>query len=125
MALGSLAQDLPAGNLQCGIERESAMPEILKAVTLRAAGRQRQDRVEAVERLNGGFFIDAEHGGMRRRLEVKPDDVADLTIRACHPSEIESHIVFSALDSDKAEDLWAWMDGQRKLGNEVLASGHG
>jgi len=31
---------------------------------------------------------------------------------------------FSALQSDKAEDLWAWMDGQRKAGNEVLAISH-
>ncbi|MCA6118155.1 DUF3604 domain-containing protein [Bradyrhizobium sp. WSM 1738] len=31
---------------------------------------------------------------------------------------------FSALDSDKAEDLWAWMNDQRKAGNEVLAISH-
>jgi hypothetical protein len=31
---------------------------------------------------------------------------------------------FSALDSDKAEDLWTWMNGQRKAGNEVLAISH-
>jgi hypothetical protein len=31
---------------------------------------------------------------------------------------------FSALQSDKAEDLWTWMDGQRKAGNEVLAISH-
>ena len=29
-----------------------------------------------------------------------------------------------AIDSDKAEDLWTWMDGQRKAGNEVLAISH-
>jgi hypothetical protein len=31
---------------------------------------------------------------------------------------------FSAIDSDKVEDLWAWMDGQRKAGNEVLSISH-
>jgi Protein of unknown function (DUF3604) len=31
---------------------------------------------------------------------------------------------FSAIDSDKAEDLWAWMNDQRKAGNEVLAISH-
>src|SRR5262245_11557754 len=31
---------------------------------------------------------------------------------------------FSAIDSDKAEDLWAWMNEQRKAGNEVLAISH-
>jgi Protein of unknown function (DUF3604) len=31
---------------------------------------------------------------------------------------------FTALDSPKPEDLWAWMDAQRKEGNEVLAISH-
>jgi hypothetical protein len=31
---------------------------------------------------------------------------------------------FSAIDSLKAEDLWTWMNGQRKLGNEVFAISH-
>ena len=31
---------------------------------------------------------------------------------------------FSAIDSDKAEDLWTWMNGQRRAGNEVLAISH-
>ena len=29
-----------------------------------------------------------------------------------------------AIDSDKAEDLWTWMNGQRAAGNEVLAISH-
>ena len=31
---------------------------------------------------------------------------------------------FSALDSTHPVDLWAWMDGQRKAGNELLAISH-
>ncbi|OCP38673.1 DUF3604 domain-containing protein [Ensifer sp. LC163] len=31
---------------------------------------------------------------------------------------------FSAMESDHPEDLWTWMDGQRKAGNEVLAISH-
>jgi hypothetical protein len=31
---------------------------------------------------------------------------------------------FSALDSSHPEDLWKWMDGQRKAGNELLAISH-
>jgi len=31
---------------------------------------------------------------------------------------------FSSINSDKPEDLWGWMDGQRKAGNELLAISH-
>ena len=31
---------------------------------------------------------------------------------------------FSALDSKRPEDLWKWMDAQRKAGNELLAISH-
>ena len=31
---------------------------------------------------------------------------------------------FSSIDSSHPEDLWNWMDGQRKAGNEVLAISH-
>ena len=31
---------------------------------------------------------------------------------------------FSSLDSQAPEDLWEWMDGQRKAGNELLAISH-
>jgi hypothetical protein len=31
---------------------------------------------------------------------------------------------FSSIDSNHPEDLWNWMDGQRKAGNELLAISH-
>jgi hypothetical protein len=31
---------------------------------------------------------------------------------------------FTAIDSDRVEDLWSWMDAQRKLGNELLCISH-
>jgi hypothetical protein len=33
-------------------------------------------------------------------------------------------VPFSSMDSNKPEDLWKWMDGQRKAGNELLAISH-
>ena len=33
-------------------------------------------------------------------------------------------VPFSSLDSDHPEDLWNWMDTQRKAGNELLAISH-
>ncbi|ETN93968.1 DUF3604 domain-containing protein [Zhouia amylolytica] len=35
-----------------------------------------------------------------------------------------SEVPFSAIDSDVPEKLWAWMDNQRSLGNELLAIPH-
>ncbi len=33
-------------------------------------------------------------------------------------------VPFSSIDSAHPEDLWTWMDGQRKIGNELLAISH-
>lgn len=33
-------------------------------------------------------------------------------------------VPFTSIDSDHPEDLWAWMDAQRKQGNEVLCISH-
>jgi hypothetical protein len=38
----------------------------------RAAGGERQDRINPVERLNRRFLIDAEDDGALRRIEVEP-----------------------------------------------------
>jgi hypothetical protein len=42
------------------------------------AGPHRQQRLSPVERLDLGFFIDAQHHGASRRIEVEPDVVAHL-----------------------------------------------
>jgi hypothetical protein len=78
VALGCFAQDLSAGNLQCGVERQSAMPEILKAVALGTTGRKGQNRIQPIESLNGALFIHAEHCRVGRRLEIEADNVGRL-----------------------------------------------
>jgi hypothetical protein len=78
VAWGCFAQDLSAGNLQGGVKRQSAMPEILKAVALGTPGRKGQNRIEAIESLNGALFIHAEHGGVGRRLQIEADNVGSL-----------------------------------------------
>ena len=35
-----------------------------------------------------------------------------------------SDLPFSSIDSENPEDLWVWMDAQRKAGNELLAISH-
>ena len=41
-------------------------------------GQHRQDRRRAVERLDLGLLVDAEHDGALGRVEIEPDDVVDL-----------------------------------------------
>ena len=45
---------------------------------LGAALLQRQARLGAVERLDLALFVDRQHHGVRRRIDVQPDDVLDL-----------------------------------------------
>ena len=58
--------------------RESPMPEILKAVAFGTPGRKGQNRIEAIESLNGALFIHAEHGRVGRRLQIEADNVGRL-----------------------------------------------
>ena len=78
---GRFAHDLPAGDLQGGIQRKSAMPEIFKPMTLGTARRQRQDRIEPIKSLNGRLFIDTKDRGVVRRLEVETNDVGCLGLK--------------------------------------------
>ena len=57
----------------CGIERKGAVPEVFKAMTLRPARRKWQNRIQAVERLNGSFLIHTEDNRIERGLHIKPD----------------------------------------------------
>jgi hypothetical protein len=61
--------------VQRGIERKRSMPIVLEAVTLGSSRRKRQHRIEPIQGLNGGFLIDAEHGGMLRRPQIQADNV--------------------------------------------------
>ena len=58
--------------VQRGIQRKCSMPVVLEAVTLRSPRRKRQNRIEPIQGLDGGFLIDAEHGGMLRRAQHRP-----------------------------------------------------
>ena len=49
--------------------------DVLEAVSLGATGRQRQNGIATVERLNRGLFIHAEDGGMLRRIQIERDDL--------------------------------------------------
>ena len=68
-------------------------------------------------------------GQVHRILLLRMDVDADLQnlhrnifFRDC--AKVPAMPFFSALDSAHPEDLWKWMDGQRKAGNELLAISH-
>jgi hypothetical protein len=69
---GGLTKDVAAFGVERSIERERAMTLVLKAAALGPPRRERQHRVEAIERLNRGLLVDTEYRrvlrGMRRRV---------------------------------------------------------
>lgn len=66
MPLGGLAQHLARFGVEGGVERQGAVSVILKAVPPCSAWGQRQNRIFAIQGLNMGLFIDAEHCRVRR-----------------------------------------------------------
>jgi hypothetical protein len=54
--------------------------DVLEAVSLGAARRQRQDGIAPIERLDGGLFIHAKDGRMLRRIQIEPDDLRRLLL---------------------------------------------
>jgi hypothetical protein len=73
-----LGGDLAGGDLQRGEQGGGAVADVVVAGLLRQSGPQRQDRRGAIQRLDLRLFVDADNDGLVRRVEVKPDDIADL-----------------------------------------------
>ena len=63
-----------------GVQRERAVAIVLKAVALSSPGRQRQHRIKAIQGLDRGLLIDAEHRRMLRRVDVQPDHIGRLEL---------------------------------------------
>ena len=57
---------------------------------------------------------------MSSRREESCGDRIGATLGEAHVPEMP----YSSLDSWHPEDLWKWMDAQRKAGNELLAISH-
>src|SRR5580700_10588160 len=67
-----------AGTLPVQDTGRCVFPDVVVRHGATAAFLQRQARLGAVERLDLALFIDREHDGMRRRLDVEPDDLSQL-----------------------------------------------
>ena len=72
------ADDLAGGDVQRGVEARGAGALVVVGGALGRAGQHRQDRRGAIERLDLGLLIDAQHDRALGRVEIEPDDVADL-----------------------------------------------
>jgi hypothetical protein len=75
MAGGGSSVHAAGLGVQRGIQRKCSMPVVLGAVTLRSPRRKLQNGIEPIQGLDGGFLIDAEHGGMLRRPQIQADNV--------------------------------------------------
>ena len=72
------ADHLAGRDVQRGVEAGGARALVVVGGALRGAGQHRQDRRGAIQGLDLGLLVDAEHDGALGRVEVEPDDVADL-----------------------------------------------
>jgi hypothetical protein len=72
------ADDLAGGQIEGGVEARGAGAPVVVGGALGRAGQHRQDRGGAIQRLDLGLLIDAQHDRALGRVQVEPDDVADL-----------------------------------------------
>ena len=78
MAAVQRADHLAGGEVQRGVEARGAGALVVVGRALGHAREHRQDRRGAIQRLDLGLLVDAEHDRALGRVEIQPDDVADL-----------------------------------------------
>src|SRR4029077_1647883 len=75
MSRSRATNDFSCFCVQRRVQREGAMTVVLESMSLCSAGRQRQYRIQSVQRLDAGLFINAENNRMLRRLYIQSNDV--------------------------------------------------
>ena len=70
--------DLAGGYVQRGEQGGDAVTQIVMGAPFGQPGHHRQYRRGPVQGLDLGFFIDAEHQRLFRRVQIEPDYIADL-----------------------------------------------
>src|SRR5437867_7008284 len=73
-----LGDDLATLHVERGKQRRGAAPHVVMRPPFDLAGLQRQDRLRAIQRLNLGLLVHAQHDRAIRRIQVEPDDVPPL-----------------------------------------------
>src|SRR5215472_3068392 len=64
MPMRGLSKHFACLGVQGDIQRERTVAIVFEAMPLRATRRERQHRVESIQRLNGGLLIDTENSRM-------------------------------------------------------------
>lgn len=95
------AEHLASLGIEGGIQRQRPVAKVLKAVPFGPARRERQHRIPAIQCLDRRLLVDAEHGGMRRRIQVQPDDIRGLFLKV---GIVRGHV---ALDPVRLEPMLA------------------
>ncbi len=98
VALHVAADDRSVENIERGEQRRRAVPLVVMRHGSGAALRQRKAGLGAVERLNLALLINREHDGVRRRIDVQADDIAQLRdefrivrkFELAHPMRLQS-----------------------------------
>src|SRR6266403_4648226 len=73
-----LGDDLATLHVERGKQRRGAAPHVVMRPPFDLAGLQRQDRLRAIQRLNLGLLVHAQHDRAIRRIQIEPDDVPHL-----------------------------------------------
>ena len=97
VTLHALADDRAVQDVQGREQRGRAMSDIVMGHRTGAALLHRQAGLGAVERLDLGFLVDRQHKAVGRRVEIEPDDIAELggegrvlgQLEATHPMRLE------------------------------------
>jgi hypothetical protein len=72
MPRSRFAEHLTSLGVEGGVRRQGAVTKSTPNRAVRRARGQRQKRILAIQGLDGGLFIPAEHRGMRRRIQIHP-----------------------------------------------------
>ena len=76
-----VGDDLPRLHIQRREQRRRAVSPVVMGPSFDLARQHRQQRRRAVQRLNLRLLIHAQHHGMRGRIDVEADDIADLSTK--------------------------------------------
>ena len=81
--------DPAGGHLERGEQGGGAVADVVVGLLLRHPGHDRQDRRGPVQGLDLRLLVDTEHDGLLRRVQIQPDDVADLRVELGVGGELE------------------------------------